>query len=223
MNTSEKDHHYATLQHDSIGIEQTPTVRSRNSDLETTAEKIGIRCSFVERVLMIDHGDRHRCVWWWRKCGYSLSNNVVANGCDSDDRWDRQQWHAFPSFCHCGCGTCAWCPPHYISRFVFCRVWIWTDLLIDSHLGLFALYTAFILVDFKLNHPEVHNMGDAGRIMGGSILREILSAGTVIFAIAAAGSQLLAGQIALSALANNRLCLMLATGKYRTWNLYKQW
>jgi hypothetical protein len=63
MNSSEKDHHYATLQHDSIGIEQTPTVRSRNSDLETTAEKIGIRCSFVERVLMIDHGDRHRCVW----------------------------------------------------------------------------------------------------------------------------------------------------------------
>jgi hypothetical protein len=67
-------------------------------------------------------------------------------------------------------------------------------------LGAFGLFTAKLLVDFKLNHPNVHTMcvslssyyvlfsnlarrGDAGMIMGGPILREILSIGTVIFAI----------------------------------------
>lgn len=59
-------------------------------------------------------------------------------------------------------------------------------------------------------------MGDAGSLLGGSVLREILAAGTVIFALCATGSQLLAGQIALDFLSGNRLCLMLATGKIET-------
>ena len=85
-------------------------------------------------------------------------------------------------------------------------------LILIIFLGVFALYTSLVLVDFKLRHPEVHNMGDAGMIMGGPILREILSAGTVIFAVFATGSQLLAGQIALATLSDNKLCLMLYTG-----------
>ena len=56
-------------------------------------------------------------------------------------------------------------------------------------------------------------MGDAGRILGGPILREILAAGTIIFAVCATGSQLLAGQVALGALSNNKLCIMLYTGE----------
>ena len=68
-------------------------------------------------------------------------------------------------------------------------------------MGLFALFTAKLLVDFKLKHPEVHNMGeslsgsgrmnvtyecctgDAGYIMFGPIGREIFSGGSVIFAV----------------------------------------
>lgn len=55
-------------------------------------------------------------------------------------------------------------------------------------------------------------MGDAGKILFGPVGREILSAGTVIFAVFATGGQLLAGQIALSSLSNAKLCLMLYTG-----------
>ena len=55
-------------------------------------------------------------------------------------------------------------------------------------------------------------MGDAGYILAGPIGREVLSAGTIIFAIFATGGQLLAGQIALGVLSNNQLCLMLYTG-----------
>jgi len=64
----------------------------------------------------------------------------------------------------------------------------------------------------KLNHPEVHNMGDAGQILFGPIGREVLSGGTVIFAVFATGGQLLAGQIALTSLSDSKLCLMLYTG-----------
>jgi amino acid permease len=85
-------------------------------------------------------------------------------------------------------------------------------VILIAFLGIFALYTSLVLVDFKLRHPQVHNMGDAGLILGGPVLREILAAGTVIFAVCATGSQLLAGQIALSTLSGNKLCLMLYTG-----------
>jgi len=57
-------------------------------------------------------------------------------------------------------------------------------------------------------------MGDAGMILFGWPGREILSFGTVVFAVFATGGQLLAGQIALGALSSNKLCLMLYTGVF---------
>ncbi|MCJ1382431.1 hypothetical protein MMC17_005544 [Xylographa soralifera] len=85
-------------------------------------------------------------------------------------------------------------------------------VIIIVFLGIFGTFTSWILIQFKLRHPEVHNMGDAGYILAGPIGREVLSAGTIIFAIFATGGQLLAGQIALGVLSNNQLCLMLYTG-----------
>ena len=55
-------------------------------------------------------------------------------------------------------------------------------------------------------------MGDAGYILFGAVGREILSWGTIIFAVFATGGQLLAGQIALGVLSDNKLCLLLYTG-----------
>ncbi|TFK57394.1 transmembrane amino acid transporter [Heliocybe sulcata] len=75
-------------------------------------------------------------------------------------------------------------------------------------LGVFALFTAKLLIDFKLNHPDVHNMGDAGQLLFGRVGREILSLGTILFAICACGSELLSGQQALSTLSNQGLCTM---------------
>jgi hypothetical protein len=85
-------------------------------------------------------------------------------------------------------------------------------LILIIFLGIFATYTSYLLVQFKLRHPQVHSMGDAGFILFGPIGREVLAGGTVIFAVFATGGQLLAGQIALAALSDNRLCLMLYTG-----------
>lgn len=55
-------------------------------------------------------------------------------------------------------------------------------------------------------------MGDAGYILFGPVGREVLSFGTVVFAVFATGGQILAGQIALSVLSSGKLCLMLYTG-----------
>ncbi|KAI3395784.1 hypothetical protein diail_867 [Diaporthe ilicicola] len=79
-------------------------------------------------------------------------------------------------------------------------------------LGVFATFTSWLLIQFKLRHPQVHSMGDAGMILFGPAGREVLAAGTVIFAVFATGSQLVAGQTALASLSEDKLCLMLYTG-----------
>lgn len=85
-------------------------------------------------------------------------------------------------------------------------------LVLIIFLGVFATYTSYLLVQFKLRHPEVHSMGDAGFILFGPVGREVLAFGTIVFAVFATGGQLLAGQIALAGLSNDKLCLMLYTG-----------
>lgn len=85
--------------------------------------------------------------------------------------------------------------------------------------GVFALFTSLILIDFKLNHPEVHNMGDAGFILFspfgyGGIAREIFSWGTIIFATTAVGLIQLIGQLTLTTLDDHKRCLMLYTGVF---------
>ena len=84
-------------------------------------------------------------------------------------------------------------------------------LILIVFLGIFATYTSWLLIQFKLRHPDVHTMGDAGYIMFGVVGRDVLAFGTVIYAILATGSQLLAGQIALSALSDNKLCTTVYT------------
>jgi amino acid permease len=85
-------------------------------------------------------------------------------------------------------------------------------LILIIFLGVFATYTSYLLVQFKLRHPEVHSMGDAGFILAGPVGREVLAFGTVVFAICATGGQILAGQIALDFLSDGKLCAMLYAG-----------
>ncbi|BFZ56397.1 hypothetical protein PYCC9005_003443 [Savitreella phatthalungensis] len=79
-------------------------------------------------------------------------------------------------------------------------------IILIVFLGVFALFTAWQLIEFKKRFPNVHSMGDAGMILFGPIGREVLLAGTIIFAIAATSGQLLAGQLALSFLSDNAIC-----------------
>ncbi|KAK8045829.1 hypothetical protein PG996_013893 [Apiospora saccharicola] len=69
-------------------------------------------------------------------------------------------------------------------------------IVVIMFLGCFATYTAWALIQFKLRHPQ-------GRSWAG---------GTVIFAVCGTGSQMLAGQLALSELSDHRLCAVAFTG-----------
>ncbi len=55
-------------------------------------------------------------------------------------------------------------------------------------------------------------MGDAGYILFGPIGREVLAIGTVVFAVFATGGQLLAGQFAITALSDGKVCALLGAG-----------
>lgn len=57
-------------------------------------------------------------------------------------------------------------------------------------------------------------MGDAGMLLFGPVGRDVLAAGTVIFAVFGTGSQLIAGQTALASLSDGRLCDVLYTGLF---------
>ena len=55
-------------------------------------------------------------------------------------------------------------------------------------------------------------MGDAGYILFGPFGRELLAFGTVVFAVFATGGQLLAGQLAITALSDGKVCALLGAG-----------
>lgn len=96
----------------------------------------------------------------------------------------------------------------------FAVVGLVPGVIVSVFCGVFALYTALLLIDFKLNHPEVHNMGDAGYILFspwnlGWLGREILSTGTIIFAIFSVGALQLSGGLGIKALSDGKLCQMI--------------
>ncbi|KAG2109313.1 uncharacterized protein F5147DRAFT_575984, partial [Suillus discolor] len=75
--------------------------------------------------------------------------------------------------------------------------------------------TAKLLIDFKLNYPNVHTIGDAGYIMFGPVAREVLAFGTISFAVLGSASGLLSSRQALSTLSNQGMCgmyLVIITG-----------
>ena len=97
------------------------------------------------------------------------------------DRGDCEQRYAFAPFSYGSRWHSAFGDfdslPGYVHLALRLRFWN------NPAIGIFGLFTAKLLIDFKLNHPEVHNMGDAGYILFGNVGRELLSWGTIIFAI----------------------------------------
>lgn len=88
--------------------------------------------------------------------------------------------------------------------------------MLTLHASVFATYTSYILIQFKLRHPQVHSMGDAGYLLFGWPGRELFAFGTFAFAIFAAGSQLVAGQDALASLSDSKLCSMVSAVHHAT-------
>ncbi|EPQ55513.1 hypothetical protein GLOTRDRAFT_60231 [Gloeophyllum trabeum ATCC 11539] len=73
-------------------------------------------------------------------------------------------------------------------------------------LGTIATATGYTMGQFKLRYPHVHNMADAGMVLGGPVWREILGTAQVVFLVFICGSHVLTGLIAFDTITSGASC-----------------
>lgn len=73
-------------------------------------------------------------------------------------------------------------------------------------LGAIATATGYVIGQFKLRYPHVHNMADAGMILYGPIGREVLGFAQVVFMTFICGSHVLTGLIAFDTITAGASC-----------------
>ncbi|KAL9010670.1 MAG: hypothetical protein Q9173_004420 [Seirophora scorigena] len=73
-------------------------------------------------------------------------------------------------------------------------------------LGALATYTGYVIGQFKLAYPQVHNMADAGMIMLGPMGREIFGIAQMLFIVFIMGSHLLTFSIMMNTLSAHGTC-----------------
>ena len=76
-------------------------------------------------------------------------------------------------------------------------------------LGCLATYTGFVIGQFKLKYPHVHNMADAGEIMLGPIGREVFGAAQIIFIVFVMGSHVLTFSIMMNTVTAHAACTII--------------
>ena len=67
-------------------------------------------------------------------------------------------------------------------------------------------YTGYVIGQFKIRHPHVHSMGDAGEILMGRVGREILGVGQLLLLIFLMSSHLLTFTILMNTLTMHGTC-----------------
>ncbi|PSR77566.1 hypothetical protein PHLCEN_2v7756 [Hermanssonia centrifuga] len=95
---------------------------------------------------------------------------------------------------------------------VFASLGMVAGCILVISLGAIATATGYVLGQFKLRYPHVHNMADAGEIIAGPIGREVLGGAQVIFMIFVCGSHVLTGLIAFDTITNGASCSVLWAG-----------
>ena len=69
-------------------------------------------------------------------------------------------------------------------------------------------YTGYAIGQFKLRHPSVHSMGDAGEILMGPFGRELLGLGQLLLLIFLMASNILMFSILMNVLTNHGTCTL---------------
>ena len=81
-----------------------------------------------------------------------------------------------------------------------------SGIILILGLGILATYTGFVIGQFKLAYPQVHNMADAGYVMAGRWGREIFGAAQILFLVFVMGSHILTFSIMLNVLTGHGTC-----------------
>ena len=81
-----------------------------------------------------------------------------------------------------------------------------SGVILIAGLGIIATYTGYVLGQFKLAYPHVHNMADAGEVVAGRIGREIFGAAQILFLVFAMGSHTLTFSIMMNTITSHGTC-----------------
>jgi amino acid permease len=79
-------------------------------------------------------------------------------------------------------------------------------LIILIAFGLLSTYTGQIIGQFKLRHPRIHSMADAGHVLFGRIGGEVLGIGQLLFYVFIMGSHILTFSIMMNAITEHVIC-----------------
>ncbi|MCJ1279136.1 hypothetical protein MMC21_006960 [Puttea exsequens] len=79
-------------------------------------------------------------------------------------------------------------------------------VILIGGLGIIATYTGYVIGQFKLAYPRVHNMADAGDVMFGPVGREIFGAAQIMFLVFVMGSHILTFSIMMNTVTSHGTC-----------------
>ncbi|KDQ49937.1 hypothetical protein JAAARDRAFT_142662 [Jaapia argillacea MUCL 33604] len=89
---------------------------------------------------------------------------------------------------------------------VFAKVGMVAGCFLVIGLGAIATATGYMIGQFKIRYPQVHNMADAGQIIFGPVGREVLGFAQVVFLVFICGSHVLTGLIAFDTITSGASC-----------------
>jgi hypothetical protein len=69
-------------------------------------------------------------------------------------------------------------------------------------------YTGYAIGQFKLRHPHIHSMGDAGELLMGRVGREVLGIGQLLLLIFLMASNILTFNILMNVLTDHGTCTL---------------
>lgn len=79
-------------------------------------------------------------------------------------------------------------------------------LILLLTLGALATYTGLLIGAFKLRHPHIHSMADAGTVLFGRLFGELLGVGQLLFVVFIMGSHILTFSIMMNAITSHAAC-----------------
>ncbi|KAI9773821.1 MAG: hypothetical protein M1840_006046 [Geoglossum simile] len=79
-------------------------------------------------------------------------------------------------------------------------------IILIISLGLAATYTGYVIGQFKIRYPHVHNMADAGEVLLGAVGREVFGFAQITFLIFVMASHILTFSIMLNVLSSHGTC-----------------
>ncbi|PYI16612.1 hypothetical protein BO86DRAFT_435767 [Aspergillus japonicus CBS 114.51] len=84
----------------------------------------------------------------------------------------------------------------------------YSAIILIIGLGILALYTGYVIGQFRERHPSIHNLADAGEILMGRFGRELFGLGQILFSIFIMGSHIVTFTVMMNTITDHGTCSM---------------